>query len=95
MEIIKPGRPQKGWAIEHTCTGNGHGNGGCSALLLVSHDDLFLRYENDSDGYEVKYVTFKCPSCSQLTNISEIKYPPNYKTLPTQEEFEIKERYND
>ncbi len=41
MKVIKPGRPQKGWSHEFTCTGDGNGRGGCGAILLVEQEDLY------------------------------------------------------
>lgn len=79
MKIIKPGRAQTGWAKEFECTGYGNNGGGCNAILLVEQGDLFLTHSS-SIGEVERYVTFKCPSCSVLTDI--LDYPkvhfPNY-----------------
>ncbi len=70
MKVLKPGRPQKGWSTEATCTGNGNGDGGCGAVLLVEQDDLFRTTRCCRD--EVDYfTTFACPQCGVLTDLHE------------------------
>lgn len=71
MKIIKPGRTQKGWAKEFTCTGRGNGGGGCGAKLLVEHSDLYPTSSSHYDGSTDHYVTFRCPSCGVQTDIDE------------------------
>lgn len=69
MKLIKPGREQKGWAGEYTCTGAGNGNGGCGATLLVEEGDLYFTHSSHYDGSNETYVTFKCMQCSVQTDI--------------------------
>lgn len=78
MKIIKPGRNQKGWAHEFTCTGAGNGNGGCGAILLVEQADLYQTsssYMNETDYY----VTFKCISCRVETDVDQVFIPSHIK----------------
>lgn len=69
MKILEPGREQKGWSTEATCTGNGNGGGGCGARLLVEENDLYCTYSQCRDETN-SYVTFKCPSCDVETDLS-------------------------
>ena len=71
MKVLKKGTPQKGWAKEFSCTGNGNGGGGCKAKLLVEQDDVFKTYSHHYDGSSETYNTFKCSECSVLTDIKE------------------------
>lgn len=71
MKVIKPGREQKGWAKEFTCTGGGNGGGGCGAVLLVEQDDVFRTESHHYDGSSDYYNTFKCAQCGVLTDIKE------------------------
>lgn len=70
MKIIKPGRPQEGYAIEQTCTGRGNGGGGCSAVLLVEAADLYVTQSHCSDETD-SFVTFKCAACGVLTDVDK------------------------
>ena len=69
MKVIKPGRPQQGWAKEFECTGIGNQGGGCGAILLVEQDDLFSTASSSYDGSTERFVTFECPGCGVLTDI--------------------------
>lgn len=75
MEILKPGRAQKGWAIEIKCTGHGNGNGGCGALLLVEESDLYGTLSSHYDGSTDYYTTFSCMACGVETDIADAKVP--------------------
>jgi hypothetical protein len=77
MKVLKKGRPQKGWAKECSCSGNGNGGGGCGAKLLVDESDLFRTGSHSYDGSSEYYVTFKCPECGVLTDITG--YPDIWK----------------
>ncbi len=70
MKVIKAGRPQKGWAKEFKCTGGGNEGGGCGATLLVEQGDLFFTHSSHYDGSNETYVTFECPSCNVLTDVT-------------------------
>jgi hypothetical protein len=87
MKVIKPGRPQAGWAKEYQCTGKGNKGGGCGATLLVEQGDLFhtLQCARDETDY---FVTFKCGACGVLTDIPEGDAPVYAKALPHQSAWE-------
>ena len=68
MQVLKPGRPQKGWAKEFECTGKGNGNGGCGGSLLVEQADVF-RTTSSCMGDREHHNTFRCVSCGVLTDI--------------------------
>lgn len=70
MKIIKPGRPQEGYAIEQTCTGYGNGHGGCGAVLLVEAADLYVTQSHCRDETG-SFVTFKCAACGVLTDVAK------------------------
>ena len=74
MKVLKPGRPQKGWAKEFECTGRGNSGGGCGAILLIEADDLFYTYSYGRDE-EYCYVTFKCVSCGVKTDLKREDIP--------------------
>lgn len=76
MKVIKAGNPQKGWAKKFTCSGNGNGGGGCSAVLMVEQGDVFLTHSSHYDGSNETYKTFECPSCGVLTDIPTSVYVP-------------------
>jgi hypothetical protein len=73
MKVIKEGRPQKGWATQTSCNGQGNGMGGCGATLLVEQGDLFHTYSHVCIE-TTTYTTFKCPCCGVLT---DIEVPPD------------------
>lgn len=79
MKVIKKGRPQRGWAKEHKCTGAGNGGGGCGALLLVEKDDLLRTGSHHYDGSDDYYVSFVCPGCGVMTDIDD--YPGDIWSL--------------
>lgn len=80
MKVIKKGRPQTGWAHEYVCTGEGNGNGGCGAELLVEQNDLFRTFSYAGDE-TTTYVTFRCCECRVITDIP-LKDVPS-QILPT------------
>lgn len=69
MEVLKKGRPQKGWAETFTCTGNGNGGGGCGAELRVHFEDLFKTCAMVLGEKGESFVTFHCPECHVCTDI--------------------------
>ena len=73
MKILKPGREQKGWSVEVTCTGGGNGGGGCGAVLLVEQADLYKTYRNARDETDT-FITFRCPSCRVETDLKDVPY---------------------
>ncbi len=70
MKVLKPGRPQKAWAKEFTCSGNGNGGGGCGARLLVEATDLYETGSHHYDGSSEYYTTFRCPTCRVETDVT-------------------------
>lgn len=76
MKVIKPGRAQKGWATEATCTGEGNGNGGCGAVLLVDESDLFKTFTGANYGGDTRepVATFACVSCGVLTDLKNFPH---------------------
>jgi hypothetical protein len=69
MKVLTPGRPQKGWAKECTCTGVGNGGGGCGALLLVEFADLYKTYHSCMGEVDT-FITFSCGACGVETDLS-------------------------
>lgn len=74
MKVLKPGRPQRGWTTEATCTGNGNGGGGCGAYLLVEQADIYRTTSSSRDEID-NYATFKCPECGVETDLPESTVP--------------------
>lgn len=81
MKVLKPGRPQFGWAKEFTCTGAGNRGGGCGALLLVERADLFqtMHCARDETDY---FATFRCGACGVLTDLPDGVSPVRADQLP-------------
>lgn len=86
MKVIKKGRPQKGWAKEYSCTGKGNEGGGCGAKLLVEIDDLFCTTSSVRDETDY-YITFMCPLCGVLTDISPTNLPKHAWELPRKDKW--------
>lgn len=74
MKVLEPGRVQKGWSVEATCSGAGHGGGGCQARLLVERGDLF-RLRRSEMGGVTNYVSFRCPECGANTDLASSDNP--------------------
>lgn len=74
MKVLKPGREQRGWAVEAECTGAGNGGGGCGAKLLVEEDDLFITRSHHRDETDY-FATFKCVACDVLTDFQAGRVP--------------------
>ena len=72
MRVLKKGRPQKGWSVETKCTGEGNGNGGCGALLLVEQIDLYCTASHHYDGSKEVFTTFQCSECGIATDLSDV-----------------------
>ena len=73
MKVLKEGNPN-GWEIERDCTGEGNGDGGCGAKLLVAEDDIFIT-SGSSLGETDYYYTFECPQCKCRTDIPVKEIP--------------------
>lgn len=72
MEVVKAGRPQKGWSNEFVCTGKGSGEGGCGAVLLVSQYDVYRKivgYDGYYDDEPMHGNFFICSQCGVETKI--------------------------
>ena len=65
-----------GLAIKQKCTGFGNGGGGCGALLEVEREDIYLTSHTDITGETDYFYTFRCPCCSNETDIPEKNIPP-------------------
>lgn len=76
MKVLKPGRPQTGWATEATCTGKGNGGGGCGAVLLVDESDLYKTFAGASYGGDSPdpVATFTCVACGVETDIDNFPH---------------------
>jgi len=72
MKVLKSGTGQKGWSTKTKCTGEGNGNGGCGAELLVDEDDLYSTGRSYYDGSNDYFVTFKCPECGVETDVDNV-----------------------
>jgi hypothetical protein len=75
MKILEPGRAQKGWSTEATCSGNGNGGGGCGAKLFVEQDDIYITTSSCRDETEDHY-TFRCVTCGVETDLPRKTQPP-------------------
>lgn len=71
MEIIKPGKNQKGWSTEVKCTGSGNGGGGCGATLRVDESDLYHTYRSVHYDDET-FDTFTCINCGVETDLNNV-----------------------
>lgn len=76
MKIIKEGREQNGWSMEYHCTGNGNGQGGCGAILLVEEEDVF-KTKQRVNGEQIIFYSFRCPSCCVVTDLLEGAFNAN------------------
>lgn len=70
MKVLKKGRKQKGRSIKLSCTGEGNGDGGCGAKLLVSEYDMYNTYSHALHETDT-YITFECPECGVETDVDE------------------------
>lgn len=87
MKVLEQGRDQRGWTTEARCTGDGNGNGGCWARLLVEQPDLFKTFSSCRYDTET-FVTFRCMGCGVETDLPKGKVPPAVvATLPTKAEW--------
>lgn len=84
MQIIKPGRAQKGPSKKFKCTGAGNDGGGCGAILLVSEYDIYATASSCLGEVE-RYKTFCCPQCGSETDIKDFTLTPKGKR-PSEEE---------
>ena len=97
MKTLKPGRDQKGWATQFTCTGKGNKDGGCGAELLVEQDDLFKSQHTDYGNDTTHYLSFNCHCCGVMTDIPQTKWPSHaiQETLPSWKEYKEGKRSSD
>lgn len=80
MKVLKKGRKQTGWSHIFECSGSGNGDGGCGAKLLVEEPDLFRQYSHARDE-TTAYISFKCPECGVLTDITNSDRPGEFGHL--------------
>lgn len=83
MKVIKQGKfVDNVWKMEHLCTGNGNGGGGCDALLEIELSDLryYPYVDTGSWGSHDSAVLFKCPVCHTLTDLKHSDWPKNPAT---------------
>ena len=82
MKVLKPGREQKGWSTEATCTGKGNGGGGCGATLLVEEEDIYQTAHHSYDGSSDYFNTFRCVSCGVETDLkADLPFHPPTKAM--------------
>lgn len=86
MKILKDGRPQKGWATEVICSGNGNGGGGCGALILVEQGDVYLTHQSHC-GETDTFHTFRCASCGVETDLGGHVRLPQFSKFPERTEW--------
>ncbi len=91
MEVIKPGRPQKGWSKNFKCTGKGNNGGGCGAILLVSEYDIY-QTESHALNETDYYTTFCCCQCGVETDIEVYGVNPGGKRPSEKERRAIAEK---
>lgn len=82
MKILEPGRQQRGYSVEETCTGKGNSGGGCGARLLVEEPDMRYYQGTDYPIQRSAAVTFRCAACGVLTDLPHAKWPPRHSELP-------------
>lgn len=91
MEVIRPGRTQKGPSKKFKCTGAGNSEGGCGAILRVSEYDLYIT-TNSCMGEEEDYKTFCCTQCGTETDVKEYSLTPRGKKPSERERRKIAEK---
>ncbi len=84
MEVLEPGRKQKGWTKDFFCTGKGNGGGGCGAKLRVMYGDLYKTHHYDYAGDHDIFVTFACIECGVETDVDYTG--PNEDEIPDKAE---------
>lgn len=85
MDILKPGKEPQKWALEVVCSGYGHYDDGCEAVLRVHKEDLY-QTEHPSNELFVGYytsITFRCCSCGVETDLKHDDRPRDWPNLPT------------
>jgi hypothetical protein len=76
VRTLKKGRKQKGWSTKATCTGEGNGDGGCGAVLLVEQVDIYATHSSHYDGSTDHYNTFKCGECGVESDLPSSVHVP-------------------
>jgi hypothetical protein len=70
MKLLKEG---KATSKEVECTGEGNGNDGCGALLLLEEGDLFFTYSHVKDETD-RFISFRCLYCGVLNDVTGIPH---------------------
>lgn len=78
MKVLNPGKYAV-WTLERVCTGDGNGEGGCGAKLLIEEGDLYHTYSSHYDGSSETYITFRCCNCKCPTDVPQRLVPPHIK----------------
>lgn len=78
MKVLKEG---KGFITEVTCTGQGNGGVGCSAVLGIEQKDVYVTSSSDYTGDTDYFYTITCPCCGVETDINSSKLPNSVKKL--------------
>ncbi|MCI8460020.1 MAG: hypothetical protein HFE81_01355 [Bacilli bacterium] len=92
------------WKKEKKCTGKGHGEYGCGALLELEANDIFLEFQEksywsvadeDFNSYIAHSYNFKCPCCQKKTSIDEKEIPKNVRNaiLSSEKTKKDKQKY--
>lgn len=99
MKILKESTLNS-WKKQRKCTGKGHGEYGCGALLELEVNDIYLEFRKKSywstadeeySSYIAYTYNFKCPCCQNITCIDEKEIPKNIKNLILTSEKTIKD----
>ena len=75
MKILKKGK-KKVTSMEVTCTGNGNGDNGCGAELLITPKDIEIMGSGMDDEENAK----PCVECSECKVITVLINPPDLMT---------------
>lgn len=77
MEVLH----RKCWSLGHICTGAGNGGHGCGSLLRMVQTDLRYYPGSGYPTYRDEAVVFRCPVCTEVTDIDRELWPPNKRAL--------------
>lgn len=69
--VVQEGVEDEQWTLRTKCTGNGNGDGGCGAILVVKPMALFRTRSYFAGRETGSHVTFECPSCRCWTDVRD------------------------